>query len=326
MAANPANAILNYMYALLEAETTIGCHTVGLDPGIGILHADQHSRDSFALDLMEASRPYVDRWLLDLLEGHYFRARDFSEDRRGSCRINPPLTHHLSELTSALASQFGPVIERASQLLADTPGVRTGRIPTPLTGSNRATAREAKASSGGPKRTRRVQSPCPNCGGPKVGERSTCDGCFPEWKAESLRQITEASQARLAYLRGRGEDPAHGGEAAARRGSAVSDGQRASRLWDEQNEKPLPSTFEPIQAALEPVTVSDLARCTGVGGILLNDQAGAQDTASQALGDHHRDHRPGQSMTPLTTSVTLADVDLSSAQPRFAQHIVGPPS
>ena len=31
-ACNPANAILNYLYALLEAETTLACQQIGLDP------------------------------------------------------------------------------------------------------------------------------------------------------------------------------------------------------------------------------------------------------------------------------------------------------
>ena len=56
-ASNPINAILNYLYAMLEAETVIACQTVGLDPGVGILHADQRARDSLALDLMEPVRP-----------------------------------------------------------------------------------------------------------------------------------------------------------------------------------------------------------------------------------------------------------------------------
>jgi len=38
LATNPANAILNYLYALLEAETTLACHALGLDPGLGIFH------------------------------------------------------------------------------------------------------------------------------------------------------------------------------------------------------------------------------------------------------------------------------------------------
>ncbi len=84
--ANPVHAILNYLYALLEAEARIACLTVGLDPGIGILHTDQRSRDSLALDLIEAVRPNVDAYLLGLLRTHVFRATDFTETRQGACR------------------------------------------------------------------------------------------------------------------------------------------------------------------------------------------------------------------------------------------------
>jgi hypothetical protein len=96
LAANPANAILNYLYAILEAECRIACLAVGLDPGLGVLHADQRNRDSMALDLMEAVRPDVDAYVLDLLEGHDFRAKDFRETRQGVCRVLAPLTHHLA--------------------------------------------------------------------------------------------------------------------------------------------------------------------------------------------------------------------------------------
>ena len=67
LAINPANAILNYLYAILEAETRLACLTLGLDPGLGIVHADYRSRDSFALDLMEAARPAVDAYVLEML-------------------------------------------------------------------------------------------------------------------------------------------------------------------------------------------------------------------------------------------------------------------
>jgi CRISPR/Cas system-associated endonuclease Cas1 len=33
LAANPANAVLNYIYALLEGEATLAARLVGLDPG-----------------------------------------------------------------------------------------------------------------------------------------------------------------------------------------------------------------------------------------------------------------------------------------------------
>jgi CRISP-associated protein Cas1 len=54
---NPPNAILNYLYSVLEAETTIAARSVGLDPGMGLLHVDDQARDSLALDIMEAARP-----------------------------------------------------------------------------------------------------------------------------------------------------------------------------------------------------------------------------------------------------------------------------
>ena len=60
---------------------------VGLDPGIGIVHADQRARDSLALDLLEVVRPDIDRYLLTLLQEHTFTASDFFETRRGSVRI-----------------------------------------------------------------------------------------------------------------------------------------------------------------------------------------------------------------------------------------------
>jgi len=66
-AINPANAMLNYLYAILEAEARIAALRMGLDPGLGLLHADQRSRDSLPCDLMEPVRPKVDAFVLELL-------------------------------------------------------------------------------------------------------------------------------------------------------------------------------------------------------------------------------------------------------------------
>jgi CRISPR/Cas system-associated endonuclease Cas1 len=44
LAINPAIAILNYLYAILEAETRLACVTVGLDPGLGSVHVGYRSR------------------------------------------------------------------------------------------------------------------------------------------------------------------------------------------------------------------------------------------------------------------------------------------
>ena len=43
-AADPINAILNYLDGPLEAESRIALEALDFDPGLGILHADQRSR------------------------------------------------------------------------------------------------------------------------------------------------------------------------------------------------------------------------------------------------------------------------------------------
>jgi hypothetical protein len=52
LAVNPANAMLNYLYTLLLAESSIAVAAMGLDPGLGYLHADNDYRDSLSCDLM----------------------------------------------------------------------------------------------------------------------------------------------------------------------------------------------------------------------------------------------------------------------------------
>jgi CRISPR/Cas system-associated endonuclease Cas1 len=50
---------LNYLYAVLESEARLAISTLGLDPGLGVLHADSQVRDSLAFDVMEPVRPMV---------------------------------------------------------------------------------------------------------------------------------------------------------------------------------------------------------------------------------------------------------------------------
>jgi len=106
-ATDPVNALLNYLYALLEAETIIACHTLGLDPGLGLFHADRNGRASFALDLMEACRPTVDAYVLALLTERTLSARDFAETPRGICRLAPHLAEELAQSTLAWADHIG---------------------------------------------------------------------------------------------------------------------------------------------------------------------------------------------------------------------------
>jgi len=65
LAANPPNAILNYLYALLEAEARGAASAMGLDASLGVLHSDTPHRDSLALDLLEPARAQVDSYVID---------------------------------------------------------------------------------------------------------------------------------------------------------------------------------------------------------------------------------------------------------------------
>src|SRR5271156_6042716 len=97
LAINPANAILNYLYAILESESRLALATLGLDPGIGVLHNDLRSRDSLACDLMEPVRPRVDAFVLDWLRRAPLRREWFFEQRDGNCRLMGSFAEILSE-------------------------------------------------------------------------------------------------------------------------------------------------------------------------------------------------------------------------------------
>jgi CRISPR-associated endonuclease Cas1 len=89
-------ALLNYLYGVLAGEMKLALHGVGLDPGIGVFHADKQSRASLAYDAMEAARPYAEAWLLSCLAQSRFSKRDFHEEGDGAVRITRPLTSYLA--------------------------------------------------------------------------------------------------------------------------------------------------------------------------------------------------------------------------------------
>jgi CRISPR-associated protein Cas1 len=53
------NAALSYGYAIILAETVSALCAAGLDPAVGMFHAEQDQRPSLALDLMEEFRPLI---------------------------------------------------------------------------------------------------------------------------------------------------------------------------------------------------------------------------------------------------------------------------
>jgi CRISPR-associated endonuclease Cas1 len=117
-ASDPVNAMLNYLYRLLEIEGQLASLAVGLDPGLGVLHADTRGRASFVLDVIDSSRPVAERHLLRLIRSQPLRWRDFNEDSRGGVRVLAPLTHRLAEAMPGFATALAPVVESVAQMIA----------------------------------------------------------------------------------------------------------------------------------------------------------------------------------------------------------------
>ena len=84
----PVHAILNYCFALLEAETRLSVSALGLDPGLGVgLHTDTANRDSLALDVLEPIRPQIETWVLNWIGSEPLHRSDFFETGTGNCRL-----------------------------------------------------------------------------------------------------------------------------------------------------------------------------------------------------------------------------------------------
>jgi CRISPR-associated endonuclease Cas1 len=268
IAVNPANAILNYLYALLEAETRLACLTCGLDPGLGIFHADQKARDSLALDLMEAGRPQVDAYLLDLAARRIFAAGDFVETRKGSCRILAPVTHILAETSPLWARAIAPVVEETCRILTRDTKEAGKSFPTLLTQDNRRAAHNPRAKSDEGILTLPLLpvTTCPSCGGPLPNSgRSVCDDCLPERRQENAAALAESGPAALARMRAEGRDPMDRPEARRKVGAANAKRKREAAEWERTNEKPDPEVFtREILPLLENVPLTQMERATGL--------------------------------------------------------------
>lgn len=191
-ASNPANALLNYLYALLEAETRLACIQLGIHPGLGILHTDRAERDSFVYDLMEAVRPVVDRWLLHFLSNHRFARKDFFETPEGGIRVTLPLRHALVNTIALWRKAVAPVAEWAGETLLHWYGKhvmgRTERkqveLPTRLT--HRKRARIHRAERNEPGTSPRIEvTACLECGQITEGETfcsETCRQVYQEYR------------------------------------------------------------------------------------------------------------------------------------------------
>jgi len=159
LAVNPPNAILNYLYAVLESEARLAAAALGLDPGLGVLHKDTPNRDSLACDLMEPVRPQVDAFLLDWISRGPLRREWFFEQRDGNCRLMGTFAARLSETAPSWARAIAPIAEWVARTLSTTISGPAGRHG-PATRLTQRHKREAKGSGPLP---RPNLSPAPGC-------------------------------------------------------------------------------------------------------------------------------------------------------------------
>ncbi|MCH3917551.1 MAG: type I-C CRISPR-associated endonuclease Cas1c [Spirochaetia bacterium] len=78
------NALLSFGYTLLGLDYKSGLVAAGVDPFVGYYHVLRSGRYALALDLVEELRsPFVDRFVLTLVNKHYIDHADFSHEENG---------------------------------------------------------------------------------------------------------------------------------------------------------------------------------------------------------------------------------------------------
>jgi len=249
LAVNPPNAILNYLYALLESEARLAAAALGLDPGLGVMHVDSRTRDSLASDLMEPVRPQVDAYLLDWISREPLRREWFFERRDGNCRLMGSFAGRLSETASVWRRAVSPLAEWVSRALWTTipKPVRQFSPATRLTQSHR---RQAKGGPSAPSAALPPRPPavCRDCGALVRPGRSFCASCGVVFSRAGLIKA-----ARLGRVAGH-SPPARARQAEKQRRHAA-----AVKAWNPSDQPDWLTEEvyrEKIQPRLRSITVS----------------------------------------------------------------------
>lgn len=257
LAINPPNAMLNYLYALLESESRLALAALGLDPGIGMMHTDSPSRDSLACDLMEAVRPQVDTYVLEWILREPLNRKWFSEERDGNCRLMGSFAIRLSETAPTWGRAVAPIAEWVSHAIWATTREPVRRL-YPATRLTQSRRRQAK---GGPSNVPADPGPrapriCRTCGEPLKRGNRYCAICS-----------VPVSRANLIEAAKLGQVATHSPKAEALRAATQRRQAAARKAWnptekpDWLNEK---AYREKIQPLLLRQTVPTISIALGV--------------------------------------------------------------
>ena len=194
---NPANAMLNYLYALLESESRLAANTLGLDPGIGLMHVDTDSRDSLACDLMEPIRPLIDSYVLDWIMREPLRREWFVELGDGNCRLTASFAVRLAETAPTWGRAVAPIAESVARDLWSTvkKSARLQVLATRLTQTNKREAKGVSSDSLGKNPAPKPARICRGCGASVNRARDYCAACGLVISTAKMREVSKAGRA-----------------------------------------------------------------------------------------------------------------------------------
>lgn len=127
---DPCNALLSYVYALLQSRVHEATLVVGLDPYLGFLHATGRGRPALVLDLMEEFRPLLGDWLVVRLLRELGPPGEWSVEEGDGVRLRPEARRRVTKafeerlerrtkyVSSGRALPWAQVVERQAEALA----------------------------------------------------------------------------------------------------------------------------------------------------------------------------------------------------------------
>ncbi|WP_423248027.1 CRISPR-associated endonuclease Cas1 [Tunturiibacter gelidiferens] len=251
LAVNPVNAILNYLYALLETECRLAVAALGLDPEMGVLHMDTINRDSLACDLMEVIRPDVDAYVLRRILKQPLKRTWFFEERNGNCRLMADLASQLAETTSTWARLVAPVAEWTVKEIASTTKTRRATPATRLTQNHKRDIRGGNPFVAS-KNPMALQNVCSDCGSPIINANEKCRGCS-----------VEESKQRLTKVATEGRVVSHSSNAQGKRSKTQIANQTNIREWSPSDQPSwLTAEFyaEKVQPQISSLSCSEITR------------------------------------------------------------------
>lgn len=95
-AGDKVNCMLNYGYALLEAECMRAINSAGLDVHVGFLHEKRIGKNSLAYDFQEPYRFLVDMAIIEIIENKIMKNKDFIRTENYNLRLRPSGTQKIT--------------------------------------------------------------------------------------------------------------------------------------------------------------------------------------------------------------------------------------